>query len=143
MPSAAYCARWIAKQQGLEGVLWKFPVKRKNQKKTDRVLFGKAPSAIQFGEGDLKLTVELGEGQKSGAFLDLRGLRQWLATQDFKGKRVLNLFSYTGTLGLACEHAGAKEVWNVRIISDGALEAGKKFHAKDPGKFRRIRSRCF
>jgi 23S rRNA G2069 N7-methylase RlmK/C1962 C5-methylase RlmI len=98
MPSAAYCARWIAKQQGLEGVLWKFPVKRKNQKKTDRVLFGKAPSAIQFGEGDLKLTVELGEGQKSGAFLDLRGLRQWLATQDFKGKRVLNLFSYTGTL---------------------------------------------
>ncbi len=137
-----YCARWIAKQQELEGVLWKFPVKRKNQKKTDRILFGKAPSAIVFGEGDLKLTVELGEGQKSGAFLDLRGLRQWLATQDLKGKRVLNLFSYTGTLGLACEHAGAKEVWNVDI-SDGALEAGKKFHAKDSGRFRWIKADVF
>lgn len=137
-----YAAKWFCKQQGLKGILWKFPVKRKNQKLKDRVLYGQAPSMVSFLEGNLRLTVEIGEGQKSGAFLDLRGLRQWLAGQKLEGKRILNLFSYTGTLGLACDVAGAKEIWNVDI-SEGALEAGKKFHAKNPDKYRWISADVF
>jgi 23S rRNA (cytosine1962-C5)-methyltransferase len=137
-----YCAQWFRKQMGLHGVLWKFPVKRKSQHMKDRVLFGSPPAVVSFMEGKLKLTVDIGEGQKSGAFLDLRGLRQWLSNEDLTGKRVLNLFSYTGTLGLAAEVGGAKEIWNVDI-SGGALEAGKKYHTKDASKYRWVKADVF
>jgi len=57
------------------------------------------PGALALREGGLALTVEIGEGQKSGTFLDLRGLRKYVAAQKLNGERVLNLFSYTGTWG--------------------------------------------
>ena len=76
--------------------------------------------------------MDLAEGQKSGAFLDLRGLRKWITLQKWAGYRVLNLFSYSGTLGLAAEVAGAREVLNVDV-SQGALDSAKKHNAKIPG----------
>lgn len=88
------------------------------------------------------LTVEVGEGQKSGTFLDLRGLRKWVSLQKWQGYRVLNLFSYTGTLGLAAETAGAKEIWNVDI-SQGALDFGKEHHALDKKRYRWVAADVF
>ncbi|MFM8313747.1 MAG: class I SAM-dependent methyltransferase, partial [Deltaproteobacteria bacterium] len=81
-------------------------------------------------------------GQKSGTFLDLRGLRKFLSLQNLKGKRVLNLFSYTGTLGLAAEIAGAQEIWNVDI-SKGALKFSEEHHSLDSKKFRYIAADVF
>jgi 23S rRNA (cytosine1962-C5)-methyltransferase len=77
-------------------------------------------------EGPLRFRVDL-TGQKSGAYLDLRGLRRWLLGQDLGGRRLLNLFSYSGTLGLAAKTAGASEVWNVDS-SRSALEMAARFH---------------
>ncbi len=65
-----------------------------------------------------------------------------MARTQLKNKRVLNTFSYTGTLGLAAETAGAKEIWNVDI-SEGALAAAKKYHANDKTKHRWVTADVF
>ena len=132
-----YLASCLAKELDLKNLIWKFPTKRQSafSKTGTRVLRGYLPNQVKFREGKMHFTVQIGEGQKSGAFLDLRSLRKWLSSQPLHGKRVLNLFSYTGTLGLAAEVAGAKEIWNVDI-SRGALETAKKFHTLKKEKHR-------
>ncbi|MEW6281024.1 MAG: class I SAM-dependent methyltransferase [Candidatus Eremiobacterota bacterium] len=95
-----YAACLVRRELGLGGLVWKRP-----HGGPSRVLFGEVPEAVPFREGPLELWVDPREGQKSGTFLDLRGLRRWLLRQDLEGKRVLNLFSYTGSLALACRGA--------------------------------------
>lgn len=143
-PIGRYLAGRLQKTLGLENLVWKLPVKRKGAEgeTSFRVLRGHVPGAIRMREGKLNLTVEVGQGQKSGTFLDLRGLRKWVASQKLDGKRVLNLFSYTGTLGLAAEVAGASEIWNVDI-SKGALEFAKKHHAIKKERHRFIAADIF
>jgi len=139
-----YLASVLTQKLQLKNMIWKTPTKRvsKKNRKTIRVLRGHLPRKISFKEGKMNLSVEVGEGQKSGAFLDLRGLRKWVATQNLNGKKVLNLFSYTGTLGLAAELAGAKEIWNVDI-AQGALDTAKKYHVLSEKKHRFIRADIF
>jgi 23S rRNA (cytosine1962-C5)-methyltransferase len=131
-----YVAALVAKKLKLKSGVWKQPSRRKatpkKSKSDQRVLFGRPPGRVEVREGKLTYSVDLAEGQKSGAFLDLRGLRKWITLQKWSGYRVLNLFSYSGTLGLAAEAAGAREVWNVDV-SPGALEFAKKHNAKVPG----------
>lgn len=128
-----YVAALICKKLKLKNGVWKQPSRRRSgPKKEERVLFGHAPSKVEVKEGKLAYFVDLAEGQKSGAFLDLRGLRKWITLQKWTGYRVLNLFSYSGTLGLAAETAGAREVVNVDV-SQGALDFAKKHNAKVPG----------
>jgi 23S rRNA (cytosine1962-C5)-methyltransferase len=138
-----YLASLAAKELNLATVIWKPPSKRKSTEvRKSRILRGVPPGIVDIREGKLQLHVDPWEGQKSGAFLDLRGLRKFIATQPLKNKRVLNTFAYTGTLGLAAETAGAKEIWNVDI-SDGALAAAKKYHALDKTKHRWITADVF
>jgi 23S rRNA (cytosine1962-C5)-methyltransferase len=143
-----YLGEKAARELGLEKLIWKSPSKRvaksesATEKKAVRALRGNVPRVEQFKEGKLTLSVDIAQGQKSGTFLDLRGLRKWLSLQNLNGKRVLNLFSYSGTLGLACEIAGAAEIWNVDI-SDGALEFAKKHHTRDVKKHRFIAADVF
>ncbi|MBY0369731.1 class I SAM-dependent methyltransferase [bacterium] len=136
-----YVAAYVTRQLGLKNTVWKFPVKRKAVA-ADRVLRGHMPRETSIREGQLNFSIPVGEGQKSGAFLDLRGLRKWIATQKLDGKRVLNLFAYTGTLGFAAEAAKAREIWNVDI-SKGALDVAKRLHAKDPSRFRWVAADIF
>ncbi|NBX93646.1 MAG: class I SAM-dependent rRNA methyltransferase [Proteobacteria bacterium] len=134
-----YLASLIVEKLQLENLIWKIPTKRASKTKVQdlRVLRGHLPAKVCFREGKMNLTVEIGSGQKSGAFLDLRALRKWISSQKLHGKRVLNLFSYTGTLGLAAEVAGAKEIWNVDI-SKGALETAQKVHVLNIKKHRPV-----
>jgi 23S rRNA (cytosine1962-C5)-methyltransferase len=100
-----------------------------------RILAGApVPEEVAFREGALTFVARPTLGQKSGTFLDLRGLRRRVAAMPLDGKRVLNLFAYTGTLGRAAEVAGAREIWQIdRSVS--ALELGEKSHAADPAKY--------
>lgn len=141
-----YLAAIVRKKLELKNIVWKLPVKRKHSTekksatknaKAARVLYGKMPGPIKIREGKMTVTVEVGEGQKSGTFLDLRGLRKWISLQKLNGLRVLNLFSYTGTAALAAEVAGAGEVWSVDI-SEGALENARKNHSIKKEKHRWI-----
>jgi 23S rRNA (cytosine1962-C5)-methyltransferase len=124
---AAACAR---RRLGLARVLWKAARRRQGGGAGAlRALWGALPGGpLRVREGGLELWVDVAAGQKSGAYLDLRGLRRWVSEQDLRGRRVLNLFSYTGWLGLAAERAGAGAVWNVDS-SAAALDAAARLHA--------------
>ena len=87
---------------------------------------GEEPVAA-IEENGLRFTVDAREGQKTGFFLDQRENRA-LAASLAGGRRVLNLFSYTGAFGVYAAAGGATSVENVDS-SAGALELAKKNHA--------------
>jgi 23S rRNA (cytosine1962-C5)-methyltransferase len=82
------------------------------------VLHGEVPEAVEVGEGDIRLRVDLYKGQKTGLFLDQR--ENHLAARCYARGRVLDAFAYDG--GFALQVAGvASEVLAVDL-SEEALE---------------------
>lgn len=122
-----FLAGLVYKQLDLKGLLWKTPAKRKDSSHSLRVLRGEVPHTVRFQEAGLSLAADLRSGQKTGTFLDLRGLRRWLALQNLRGARVINLFCYTGAIGLACCKGGASEVLNVDA-AQASLDFGARYH---------------
>ena len=80
--------------------------------------------ATQILENGLKFRVNPAEGQKTGFFLDQRENRR-LARQLAGGKRVLNLFSYSGAFGVYAGAGGAASVTNVDV-SAAAIESARE-----------------
>lgn len=80
-----------------------------------------------FLESGLEFRADPREGQKTGFFLDQRENRR-LARQLAGGRRVLNLFSYTGAFGVYAAAGGAAAVTNVDI-SARAIELARENHA--------------
>lgn len=85
-----------------------------------------SPHSIVLESG-LKFNVDPEEGQKTGFFLDQRENRR-MARELANGKRVLNLFSYTGGFGVYAAAGGASSVTNVDI-SARAIEVARENHA--------------
>ncbi len=79
-----------------------------------RVLFGEAPSEVVVYEYDVRMSVDIFSGQKTGFFLDQRENRRWVG-QRAAGRRVLNLFSYTGGFTLAALAGGAAHATSVDV----------------------------
>ena len=77
-------------------------------------------------ENGLRFVVDPREGQKTGFFLDQRENRA-LARELAKGRRTLNLFSYTGAFGVYAAAGHASEVENVDI-SAPAIELARRNH---------------
>lgn len=92
-----------------------------------RVLRGSPPDVVHFVEDGLTLAVDIAGGQKTGTYLDLRGLRRAVATAPLAGARVLNLFAYTGMLGRAAAAAGATTIVQVDS-SERALAFAREHH---------------
>jgi len=134
-PVARLCARLLRQELPLGGVLWKPGLRRHDETSGPRTLFGHVPERVQFQEDTQTITVAPRWGQKSGTFLDLRGLRRFLRTAERKAASVLDLFSYSGTLGAAAEIAGASRIWHVDS-SRAALDLGAETHLLDPEKHR-------
>ena len=65
-------------------------------------------------EGEASLLVNLSDYLDSGLFLDHREVRQRVAEMA-KGKHLLNLFCYTGSVGLQAALSGASTVTNVDL----------------------------
>ncbi len=146
-PGTLGLARWaaarIAGQLGLDTLVGKPPKRGRGGGEGVRLLRGReVPAVVPFHEGPLTLKASPGTGQKSGTFLDLRGLRRELAARDLAGARVLDLFSYTGGMGVAAEHAGAAEIWHVDASED-ALLFGEANHTVDPAKHTWIEADVF
>jgi 23S rRNA (cytosine1962-C5)-methyltransferase len=77
------------------------------------VLSGRAPGRdLIVEEHGVRFHADLGEGQKTGLFLDHRENRRSLAAW-CSDRSVLNLFSYTGGFSLYAARAGAKRVVSV------------------------------
>jgi 23S rRNA (cytosine1962-C5)-methyltransferase len=98
-----------------------------------RVLRGSPPAVVHITEHGLSLAVDLATGQKTGTYLDLRGLRREVAAAPLAGARVLNLFAYSGMLGRAAEVAGAGTIVQVDA-SERALAFAAAHHTGDPAK---------
>lgn len=86
-------------------------------------LHGTTPAEIEFRENKLTFTARPFVGQKTGFYLDQRANRHILRGL-VEGKRVLDLFSYTGAWGLTALQHGAVESVMVDT-SERALEWGK------------------
>ncbi|HEV7241064.1 MAG TPA: class I SAM-dependent rRNA methyltransferase [Thermoanaerobaculia bacterium] len=81
-------------------------------------------SSTRILESGLKFRVDPAEGQKTGFFLDQRENRR-LARSLAGGKRVLNLFSYSGAFGVYAAAGGATSFTNVDV-SSRAIEVARE-----------------
>lgn len=70
------------------------------------------PKQLVVVEHGARFQVELERGQKTGLFLDHRENRRFAASLA-RGRRVLNLFAYTGGFSVHAARAGATEVVSV------------------------------
>ncbi|MFM7205768.1 MAG: class I SAM-dependent rRNA methyltransferase [Planctomycetaceae bacterium] len=72
----------------------------------DRVVRGTAPAGPIFvAEHGLRFGVDLAEGQKTGYYLDQRDNRR-AAAAHARGRRVLDMFCYSGGFAVACAATG-------------------------------------
>jgi len=85
---------------------------------------GRGEGLIEVRENGLRFLVDVEKGQKTGFFLDQRENRK-LASEVSRGRRVLNLFSYTGGFSVAALSGGALEAVSVDV-SEAALELCEK-----------------
>ena len=84
----------------------------------DRLVRGSAPSGPIFVfEHGLKFGVDLTEGQKTGFYLDQRDNRQ-AAARFARGRRVLDMFCYSGGFATACSVSG--QARNVLAVDSSA-----------------------
>ena len=82
-----------------------------------------APERLLVHEHGAKLVVELGRGVQTGLFVDQRDNRKRVRELS-RGARVLNLFSYTSSFGVAAALGGATKVVSVDV-SRRALELAR------------------
>lgn len=86
-----------------------------DSKSYGRLLTGKpAPQRLEVLENGLTFLVSLEKGLNSGLFLDQRKNRRDLMNR-VEGKRVLNLFAYTGAFSVAAAASGASQVTGVDV----------------------------
>ena len=102
-------ARWaIANLHGLEAVLYKQRQHPEEGMKQGRLLAGeRLPDVIT--EHGVNYALDLQLHQDASFYLDTRLLRRWLLDH-MAGKRILNTFAYTGSLGVAAGAGGASSV---------------------------------
>lgn len=72
-------------------------------------LFGELPTSLDVSEFGLKYRIRFVGTKHPGLFLDHAPLREWLILNAGE-RRVLNTFSYTGSLSVAARKGGAKRV---------------------------------
>ena len=114
-------------------------------KRYARLLAGQAaPGRTVVGENGLSFLVELEEGLNTGLFLDQRENRRDLMDR-VSGRRVLNLFAYTGAFSVAAAAAGAREVVSVDASAAYLDWARENFSANrlNPKRHPLITGDCF
>ncbi len=87
------------------------------------IVRGEVPARVDAPYEGLVLSVDLFTGQKTGEFLDQRDNRKRLA-REARGRRVLDLYCYTGLFALHAAVAGASSVLGVDR-SGPAIERGR------------------
>ncbi len=104
------CDRSVAKQEGLE---------------QDDQIVGVLPETdFAILENGSQHMISLRSGQKTGFYLDQK-LNRARIMELAKGRRVLDLFSYSGGFSLASARAGAEKVWAVDS-SEPAIELARQ-----------------
>jgi 23S rRNA (cytosine1962-C5)-methyltransferase len=109
-------ARALVEQAGLRGGVVKVRSRgAASQNRVRQEVVGDAPpAALVVEERGVPFEVHLERGLNTGLFTDMREHRHGLA-RFAAGRRVLNGFSYTGTMSVVCARAGAAEVASVDL----------------------------
>lgn len=98
------------------------------QAAADLVRGAPAPVELEVVEDDLKFVVDVTAPLSTGLFADLRegrrAIRQWA-----KGRRVLNLFSYTGAISVYAQAGGATEICAIDVAAKAHARARRNFAA--------------
>lgn len=117
MPTGRVVAQALRDELGLEGVVLKLRARDSSQGPVKQEVIGSAPpESLTVHEHGVPYEVHLLSGLNVGLFTDMREHRARLS-RFTPGKRVLNLFSYTGSLSLAAARAGAQQVVSVDLSS--------------------------
>lgn len=101
----------------------------------DLVRGNPAPVELEIKEDDMTFVVDVTAPLSTGLFADLRegrrAVRQWAS-----GRRVLNLFSYTGAISVYAQAGGAAEVCAIDVAAKAHARARRNFAASgfDPEK---------
>jgi len=98
----------ISNLTGLEAVLHKQRQHPEDLMKRGSLLIG-SQLPDEINELGVRYAIDLQMHQDASFYLDTRHLRQWLL-ENMSGKRVLNTFAYTGSLGAAAGVGGASLV---------------------------------
>ena len=122
MKPAGICCRRDAPIRALEGLPLLEPLER-----------GTVPERIDAPYEGFVIEVDLRGGQKTGEFLDMRDNRKRVA-QEARGRRVLDLYCYTGLFSLHCAAAGASEVVAVDRSGPALERARRNLSRNAPGK---------
>jgi 23S rRNA (cytosine1962-C5)-methyltransferase len=104
----AFLAELLASRLGLRSVVERNDVRVRELEglaQTKGVLRGEAPGPMEYREGDVRMRLDVLEGQKTGAFLDQR--ENHLRAGEYASGRCLDCFSYAG--GFALQLAGRAE----------------------------------
>lgn len=87
-----------------------------------QVVRGQLPAEATAREGDWRFSLRFGGRQNIGYFMDMSPGRDW-CRQVCAGKRVLNLFAYTGAFSVVALGAGAERVVNVDMSKASLAQA--------------------
>lgn len=133
---------------GLEAALLKRRGQPGKAQKNGQLLAGsRLPDTIT--EHGVCYALDLRMNQDAGFYLDTRFLRRWLL-ETMAGKRVLNTFAYTGSLGVAAGAGGAAAVIQTDLSKKFLQFARKSWelnelpsqnHRIQPGDFFRVTGR--
>lgn len=114
-------ARWLAQALSLRQVYQRGRGSRGSQ---GHALVGQLPlEPVWFLENGVSFTADVVRGQKTGFFLDQRENRQRIR-QFSAGRRVLNLFGYTGGFSVYAGLGGASHVTTVDAAGPAIEAAG-------------------
>jgi 23S rRNA (cytosine1962-C5)-methyltransferase len=91
-----------------------------------RLLAGVPAATSQVRENGLRFAVDLEHGQKGGLFLDQRENRAEIGRRA-RGKRVLNLFGYTGGFSVYAAAGGARATDTVDVAAPAIAAARQNF----------------
>jgi len=119
----------LRRELALRGIWWKndIPARHIERLPMEPEWSGEGEPSAEIVENGLRFRVDPPSGQKTGFFLDQRENRALTRTLA-NGRRVLNLFSYSGAFGVYAAAGDAASVENVDI-SAGAIEVARQNHA--------------
>lgn len=121
----ALARRWADIAPG-EPLNWVFQCRHEGRPDT-RLMAGEVPDPHVVSERGARYRVHVMRGQNHGLFLDMAEGRQWVR-EHARGRKVLNLFAYTGAFSVVALQGGAKQVLNIDM-SGGAMAIGQQNHA--------------
>ncbi|KAI8473438.1 MAG: S-adenosyl-L-methionine-dependent methyltransferase [Monoraphidium minutum] len=108
-------------------------------------LLGPQPKApVEFVENGVRFAADVVMGQKTGFFLDQRDNRRRMQAL-YRGRRVLNLFAYTGGFSAYAGAAGAAHVTSVDLAAPAcaAADANWALNGLPAGGHAAVAADCF